>query len=79
MKIKILYCREIVKTLTDQIQADVPEIQPADKGQKYEANNYAIGSKLLNDIEMPILGYGVFQVSPAECERCVADALNTDQ
>ena len=24
---------------------------------------------------MPILGYGVFQVSPEECERCVADAL----
>ena len=31
--------------------------------------------KLNNSIEMPILGYGVFQVSPAECERCVADAL----
>jgi len=44
-------CREIVKTLTDLIQADVLEIQPADKGQKYEANNYAIGSKLLNDIK----------------------------
>ena len=25
---------------------------------------------------MPILGYGVFQVSPDECERCVADALS---
>ena len=25
---------------------------------------------------MPLLGYGVFQVSPAECERCVSDALN---
>ena len=25
---------------------------------------------------MPILGYGVFQVSPEECERCVADALS---
>ena len=24
---------------------------------------------------MPIIGYGVFQVSPDECERCVADAL----
>ena len=24
---------------------------------------------------MPLLGYGVFQVSPAECERCVSDAL----
>ena len=25
---------------------------------------------------MPLLGYGVFQVSPDECERCVTDALN---
>ena len=25
---------------------------------------------------MPILGYGVFQVSPDECERCVSDALS---
>ena len=25
---------------------------------------------------MPLLGYGVFQVSPAECERCVSDALS---
>ncbi len=24
---------------------------------------------------MPILGYGVYQVDPAECERCVLDAL----
>lgn len=33
--------------------------------------------KLNNGIEMPILGYGVFQVSPEECERCVLDAINT--
>lgn len=32
--------------------------------------------KLSNGIEMPLLGYGVFQVSPEECERCVSDALN---
>ena len=25
---------------------------------------------------MPLLGYGVFQVSPEECERCVTDALS---
>ena len=31
--------------------------------------------KLNNGIEMPIIGYGVFQVSPDECERCVTDAL----
>ncbi len=31
--------------------------------------------KLHNDVEMPILGYGVYQVTPEECERCVADAL----
>ena len=32
--------------------------------------------KLSNGVEMPLLGYGVFQVSPEECERCVSDALN---
>ena len=31
--------------------------------------------KLYNDVEMPTLGYGVFLVSPNECERCVSDAL----
>ena len=31
--------------------------------------------KLNNGIEMPVLGYGVFQVSPQECERCVLDAI----
>ena len=33
--------------------------------------------KLNNGIEMPVLGYGVFQVSPEECERCVLDAIST--
>ena len=32
--------------------------------------------KLSNGIEMPILGYGVYQVTPEECERCVLDALS---
>ena len=32
--------------------------------------------KLYNGVEMPILGYGVFQVPPQEAERCVSDALS---
>jgi Aldo/keto reductases, related to diketogulonate reductase len=33
--------------------------------------------KLNNGIEMPILGFGVFQIpDAAECERCVIDAIN---
>ena len=32
--------------------------------------------KLSNGIEMPLLGYGVFQVPPQEAERCVSDALS---
>jgi len=44
-------CREIVTTLTSQIQADVLEIQPAEKGLKYEANGYALGTQLLNAIK----------------------------
>jgi len=30
---------------------------------------------LSNGVKMPILGYGVYQVSQEECERCVLDAL----
>ena len=30
---------------------------------------------LNNGVEMPQMGYGVYQVSPVECERCVSDAL----
>ena len=44
-------CHEIVNTLTNQIEADVLEIQPAEKGLKYEANNYALGTQLLNAIK----------------------------
>ena len=32
--------------------------------------------KLRNGVEMPILGYGVYQVSPSECDRCVRDAIS---
>ncbi len=32
--------------------------------------------KLRNGVEMPMLGYGVYQVSPSECERCVKDAIS---
>lgn len=30
---------------------------------------------LYNSVKMPILGYGVYQVTKEECERCVLDAL----
>lgn len=34
--------------------------------------------KLNNGIEMPILGFGVFQIrDAAECERSVMDAIET--
>ncbi|MBN1844035.1 MAG: aldo/keto reductase [Deltaproteobacteria bacterium] len=34
--------------------------------------------KLNNGVEIPILGFGVFQIAdPAECERCVVDAIQT--
>lgn len=32
--------------------------------------------KLKNGIDMPLLGYGVFKVSPEECESSVSNALN---
>ena len=43
-------CHEIVQTLISQIEADTLRIYPADKTQQYEANNYAIGTQLLNAI-----------------------------
>lgn len=33
--------------------------------------------QLNNGLQMPILGYGVYQVTKEECERCVLDALKT--
>ena len=44
-------CHEIVTTLSSQIEADVVRIEPAEKGLKYEANNYAMGTQLLNAIK----------------------------
>ncbi len=31
--------------------------------------------KLWNGVEMPQIGYGVYQVTPEQCEQCVSDAL----
>lgn len=30
---------------------------------------------LNNGVEMPILGFGVYQIDPAQCERCVREAI----
>ncbi len=32
--------------------------------------------KLNNGVEMPMLGYGVFQIPHCETKKCVADALS---
>lgn len=32
---------------------------------------------LNNGVKMPQEGYGVYQVNPAECERCVLDAISS--
>ena len=43
-------CRAIVTSLTEQIEADVLEILPAEEGLKYDADNYKIGSALISAI-----------------------------
>ena len=43
--------RAIANEVSGQLKCDVVEITPQDKTQKYEANNYAVGNKLLNDIK----------------------------
>ena len=32
--------------------------------------------KLNNGVKMPVLGYGVYQVTPEECEKCVGEAID---
>ena len=44
-------CKAIVNSLAAQITADQLEIRPAEKGLKYEANNYVLGTQLLNVIK----------------------------
>ena len=44
-------CHNIVGALTSLVKADVLEIQPAEKGLRYEANGYALGTQLLNAIK----------------------------
>ena len=41
------------------------------------SNLFANYITLSNGVKMPQLGYGVFQVTQEECERCVLDALKT--
>ncbi len=41
----------------------------------YERRKYMEYITLSNGVKMPILGYGVYQVTKDECERCVLDAL----
>lgn len=43
-------CEAIVTELRNQITTDVVEIEPAEKGLRYEANGYALGTQLLNAI-----------------------------
>ena len=44
-------CKAITNALANQITADVLEIEPAEKGLRYEVNNYALGTQLLNAIK----------------------------
>lgn len=45
------HCEQIVASLTDRIPADVIRVQPADKTQKYEENDYAIGTAMITAIK----------------------------
>ena len=33
--------------------------------------------KLNNGVDMPLLGFGVYQIAPEICEQCVLDAIET--
>ena len=65
-------CRSIVASMTSQMDADVLEIQPAEEGLDYAANNYAIGSSLIAAIrEKPNDAASYPAIKPAN--RNVAD------
>lgn len=40
-----------------------------------EEEKYMEYVSLSNGVKMPILGYGVYQVTKDECKKCVLDAL----
>ena len=42
--------KTIASAIGSQLEADMVEIQPAEKGLDYAADNYAIGSRLIDDI-----------------------------
>ncbi len=44
-------CKEIATTLSSMLNADITEVTPAEKGLKYEADNYTLGTQLLNNIK----------------------------
>lgn len=59
------HVRAIVNELTTMIDADVVEVQPAEEGLQYEANNYAIGSALISAIvEHPMTPPAILPSSP---------------
>lgn len=65
-------CRSIVASLTANIDAEVLEIQPAEEGLDYAANNYAIGSSLIASIrEKPNDAASYPAIKPVNCN--VAD------
>lgn len=42
-----------------------------------QSKEYAMETVTLrNQVKMPILGYGVYQITSAECEQCVLDAIS---
>jgi diketogulonate reductase-like aldo/keto reductase len=56
-----------------------PAIGPDDGTPLFAPALHPAGARRWNNgVQMPILGYGVFQIpDPRECERCVVDAIET--
>ena len=44
-------CKDIATLLSSLLNPDIVEVTPAEKGLKYEADNYALGTQLLNKIK----------------------------
>lgn len=69
-------CRSIVTSLASDIEADVLEIQPAEEGLDYAANNYAIGSSLIAAIrERPDEAASYPAIRPVSCHVADYDTI----
>ena len=64
---------EILRRSRSEHRADISDMKEIKMIKTEEQDMEYV--TLNNGVRMPVLGYGVYQVSNEECERCVLDAI----